>query len=383
VDGVVNLTNTGTIKSLNAFTASGVEFSEGVTVGGGTIVNSGTIEGSVASGNSSAIGRGITIAGVDKDVNGNAIPVQAPYAATTITNSGLIKGDSDSAILFSSALASGFSHTITNQAGGVIQTTATTAPAIITAADNVTINNSGTIDGASSGKAISGGSGNLTINILGGAATVLGDIKGGAGAANTMTISPGSGGSFAYAGSIANFNSVEVQSGSVTLSGVNTYAGTTRVSGGTLVLNGANRVSGSSALALNGGTLKVENAGGANGQTFANLSLSDSSTLDLDLTSLSFNGLGTIGSGKTLNVVDWSIATSPGYAFRLLGDDSTNSAFLALIGGTTIDGADATFHFDGTYTDVTAVPLPGGGAMLMSGLGLMGAWGRRRRRSPL
>lgn len=75
VDGLVNLNNSGTIRSLNSFAASGKETSEGVTVGGGTIVNSGTIQGSVAPGNTSAIGRGITIAGVDKDANGNAIPV--------------------------------------------------------------------------------------------------------------------------------------------------------------------------------------------------------------------------------------------------------------------------------------------------------------------
>ena len=63
--------------------------SEGVTVGGGTINNSGTIQGSISNptGNT-GVGRGITIAGVDKDTNDNPIPVQAPYAATTITNSG-------------------------------------------------------------------------------------------------------------------------------------------------------------------------------------------------------------------------------------------------------------------------------------------------------
>ena len=74
VDGLVNVTNTGTIRSINAFGVGGIEASEGVTVGGGTITNSGTIEGSVASGNTTAVGRGITIAGVDKDSNGNPIP---------------------------------------------------------------------------------------------------------------------------------------------------------------------------------------------------------------------------------------------------------------------------------------------------------------------
>ena len=41
MDGLVHLTNTGTIRSLNAFSqpADGSAFSEGMSVGGGTIVN--------------------------------------------------------------------------------------------------------------------------------------------------------------------------------------------------------------------------------------------------------------------------------------------------------------------------------------------------------
>jgi hypothetical protein len=67
VDGLVQLTNTGTIHSLNAFSqsADGLAFSEGVSVGGGTITNSGAIEGSVAAGNTNAVGRGITLTGND------------------------------------------------------------------------------------------------------------------------------------------------------------------------------------------------------------------------------------------------------------------------------------------------------------------------------
>lgn len=379
VDGLVHLTNTGTIKSLNSFAAGGGEFSEGVTVGGGTIMNSGIIEGSVAAGNTSAVGRGITIAGLDKDAQDDPIPVQAPFGAAAITNSGLIKGDSDSAIIFSSSLASGFTHTIDNQAGGVIQTGSPTAPAILTAADDVLISNAGIIDGSSSGKAIGGGAGNLSLTVKGGSAGILGDIAGGSGT-NTATFDPGAGNSFSYGGSISNFATVEAKSGHVTLSGASTYTGTTRVSGGTLTLDGANRLAAASSLELAGGTLEIADAGGANGQTFAELSLTDSSIIDLDFTSLTFGALGDIASGKTLSVMDWAFSSSPDYAFRLLGDVSSDADFLALIDETTIDGMAAKFRFDGTYTDVAAVPSPGTWSMMLAALGLAGVAGLRRRK---
>jgi hypothetical protein len=376
VDGLVNLTNTGTIRSLNALN----DTSEGVTVGGGSITNSGTIEGSISTAaNNTGTGRGITIAGVDKDANDNPIPPQAPYGATTIINSGLIKGDSDSAIAFTSDLASGFSHTITNQVGGVLQTGSTTAAAIVTAADSVTINNSGTIDGSSSGKAIIGGSGNLTLNVVGGAASILGDIAGGVGGTNSMTVDAGAGNNFAYVGSISNMNSVVIKSGSTTFSGVSTYTGTTEIAGGVLTLNGSNRLAAGSSVNLNGGTLRLANAGGANGQTFSSFSLSDNSLIDLAESSLTCNALGTTVAGKSLTIVDWSASTSPNYAFRLLGDDTTNSAFLALLGDTTIDGQKAGFKFDGTFTDVAPVPIPPTVVLFFSGLGLLAATRRRRQ----
>ena len=148
-----------------------------------------------------------------------------------------------------------------------------------------------------------------------------------------MTIDPGAGQSFGYTGTLSDFSSVEVQSGTVTLSGASTYTGNTVVSGGgALVLQGRNRLSSASALQLNGGSLVLAGAGGANGQTFSSFSLTDSSTLDLGGSSLTFNALGAITGGKTLSVSNWSEADSPGYAFRFLGDDSANATFLALSG---------------------------------------------------
>jgi autotransporter-associated beta strand protein len=213
---------------------------------------------------------------------------------------------------------------------------------------------------------------------------VLGDISGGVGGTNTMTINPGAGNSFGYAGAISNFANVQVTSGTVTLTGVSTYTGTTTLSGGTLVLDGANRLASGSALDLAGGTLELLHSGGANGQTFASLALTANSTIDLNGSSLTFGGLGSIVAGKTLTIDGYLASASPNYALRLLGDYTGNAAFETLLADMTIDGFASAFSFDGTYTDVfevAAVPEPSNIAMLLAGLGLVGVIVRRRSRA--
>lgn len=374
VDGIANITNTGIIRSVNAFSApaAGLAFSEGISVGGGTIVNSGTIEGLVANGNINAVGRGITLAG--NDIGGGAR--EGLYANATITNQsgGIIRGQSDSAIVTVGA-RSGYTVTINNHAGASIIGGGTANAAIKTVADNTVIVNAGIINGGGSGKAIEMGSGTNRLTITGG--VITGSINGGSGGANTMVVNPGAGGGFAYAGTISNFSKVEIQSGDVTFSGVSSYSGATQLSGGVLTLDGANRLSSDSALLLNGGTLRLTNAGGANGQSFASLSLLDNSSVLLGGSSLTFGGLGSVVNGKTLTFTE---ATTGVYAFRLLGDYSSDAAFLELLGGTHINGFAAQYSFDGAYTTVrAAVPEPATYAMLFAGLGLVGMIARRRR----
>jgi hypothetical protein len=377
IDGIANITNTGTIRSLNAYSAlsDGVAYSEGVSFGGGSIVNAGTIEGLVNAGNSNAVGRGITLAGNDLS-NGAR---EGLYANATITNQagGLIRGQSDSAIVTVGA-ASGYKVTINNNAGATIQGGGAVNAAIKTGADNTVIVTAGLINGTSSGKAIEMGAGVNSLTITGG--TISGSINGGSGKANTMVVDPGAGNSFAYNGSISNFSNVEIRSGDVTLSGVSSYAGATQLSGGMLTLVGANRLSADSALLLNGGALRLVGTGGANGQGFASLSLTGDSSVLLGGSSLTFGTLGTVVSGKTLWFTE---AASGAYAFRLLGDYSSDAGFLSLLGVTHIDGLAVQYSFDGTYTAVSAVaaavPEPATYAMLFAGLGLVAAITRRRR----
>ena len=368
VDGVLTLTNSGDVLGLGA---RGANNAEGIAAGGGTITNNSTgriIGSSLAAdapnGDSSRGGNGIL---VDDSNGGNAV------AATTVTNSGLIQGKSG----FGIQLIGTFANTITNNAGGIIRGAGTGA-AIQTGNGDDTVTNRGAMI-SDIGNAIDLQGGNDQLKIEGGAASIVGNISGGAGT-NTLTINAGTGNSFGYSGSISNFNSVQVQSGTATLSGANTYTGNTVVSGGTLILDGANRIASGSALVLGSGTLQIEDVAGENGQTFAGLSLTDSSTLDLGLSSLTFNGIGGIASGKSLTIVDWSDASSPNYAIRFLGDDTSNAAFLMLLGETTINGLAATFQFDGLYTNVKPVPIPAAFTLLMSGLGLLGAARRRRTR---
>lgn len=354
VDGVINLTNTGIIRSLNAFSPTGIENSEGITTGGGTIVNSGTIEGLVATGNTHAVGMGITILGIDTGT-GTRAPI---YANTTITNQagGLIRGQTSYGILVGDA-ASGFTVTINNNAGATVQGGGSVA-AIQTGHDNVTINNAGTISAESSGQAIAFGAGNDNLNITGGAAVINGSIDGGAGT-NRLKLDLGLGNTFTYAsGTITNFASVEVKTG-------------------TTILDGANRISSTTALNLNGGYLKIIDAGGADGQTFATLTLGDNSILDLgNGTSLTFNGFDSYIAGKTLAVLEYDAGVSADWAIRFLGDLTGNANFVALMAKTTVDGAAARYSFSGGYTNV--VPEPSVFGIIVGGVAFLGL--RRRRR---
>ncbi|HET8706903.1 MAG TPA: hypothetical protein VFM46_11440 [Pseudomonadales bacterium] len=378
-DGLVNISNTGVIRSLNAYSASGLGFSEGITAGGGTITNSGVIEGLVTSGSSNTVGRGITLAGNDITSGALAGTREAIYGPTTITNQsgGLIRGESDSGI-YVDGPRSGFSVTINNNAGATIRGGGLINAAVRTGADDDTLNNAGEIDGTSSGKAIDMGAGNNLLKITGGAASIKGNINGGSGGHNTMTVDLGTGNSFTYTESISNFDTVEIKSGDTTFSGNNTYTGKTHLSGGQLTLAGANRIAAGSELVLGGGALHIANAHSANAQTFSSLSLEGDSSIDLDASSITFNSLGGIGSNARLSVVNYSTATSPYFAFRFLGNETGDTNFMTLISNTQINGLAATYSFDGTYTNVSAVPLPLPLALMLSGVSALGAFARRR-----
>jgi hypothetical protein len=417
VDGLVNITNTGIIRSINAFSSTTLAQSEGISVGGGTITNYGIIEGLVAAGNTNAVGRGISLLGNDITTGTLAGTREAIYSNATVTNQsgGLIRGQTDSGIAVDGP-ASGHTVTINNNAGGTIQGGGAVNAAIKTGADDDTIINEGIINGCSSGKAIDLGAGTNTLTVQGGAASILGDVSGGTGS-STLNLNIGNGNSFNYAGALSNFNSVQVNGGTTTLNGASSYTGpTTVISGALLVSNNSGSATGSSAVEVKSGA-----SFGGTGSISGPLTVDTGATLSPGLDGV----VGTVGLGNTVlsahSIFAIDLNPNNGTADKVnvtgsvalgLSDLAINLLFAPTVGQTfdilTNDGNDLitgifsqgffasasfggqiwNFKIDYAYNAdggvigndirLTAVPIPA--AAWMFGTGLLGFVGAARKR---
>ena len=333
VDGVLTLNNSGDVLGLGA--KGGTNNAEGVAAGGGSITNNATgrIIGSslladAPNGDPTHGGNGILI---DDSNGGNAV------AVTTVTNSGLIQGKAG----FGVKIIGTFGDTITNNSGGTIRGTGAFA-AVDTGDGNDTVfNNTGaTIQHDTGGTAVNLGAGNDTLNYNGG--TITGAIDGGTGS-NTLALGAG----VSHASATANFQNVNVATGSATLAGVVSGTSLTKGGAGTLNLTAANTYTGGTT--VNAGTLKVNNTTGSATGTGA-VTVGSGATLGGGgyLSGLlTVNGIiapgNSIGTLNVNNSVVWNGSAGNAWQFEL---GAGNTADLLNVGGDFLKGTGSNFTFD-------------------------------------
>lgn len=165
----------------------------------------------------------------------------------------------------------------------------------------------------------------------------------------------------------------KVGSGTLILSGANTFTGDTTISAGTLALGANDVLANTSAIKLNGGTL----AAGTFTDTLGTLSLSANSSI-------------TLGSGGSLIFADSSALSSAWGSYTLsIGGNFVNGSSIrfgtssggittAQLGLISINGESATIDSNGY---LSAIPEPSTWAALAGLSGLAFAAGRRRRRA--
>lgn len=197
--------------------------------------------------------------------------------------------------------------------------------------------------------------------------------------AATLTIGHGNATGSTFSGSIADNTSgtgtvavVKTGTGTMTLSGANTYSGGTTIASGTLELGAANALLSTGTLTLGGGTL----ATGGLGQVLGTLTLSASSTIDFGSgnSALSFADSSGLAWSGTLTITNYTVGTDT------LRFGSSNTALtstqLSLInfGGGLVAQIDANGYVTGS-----SVPEPSTYATIV-GAAMLGAALRRRNR---
>lgn len=126
-------------------------------------------------------------------------------------------------------------------------------------------------------------------------------------------------------------------SGTLILSGANTYTGSTTASGGTLILGSSGVIPDASVFNLDGGTLRSGTTTGFS-ETFSTINLTNNSTLTLGtgIHSLNFSASNGISwtSGKTLTITGWAgtyNGTTSGTAGKIFfGSNATGLTFQQL-----------------------------------------------------
>ncbi len=221
--------------------------------------------------------RGVTIGagGGTLDTNSNLT------IATVVAGSGTLNKTGSSTLTLSGA----------NTHSGAVNINAGT----LTATGGSAIGNTSAVT-VSSGATFNTSANNETIGSLAGAGTTsLG--------ANTLTLG-GNNTSTAYSGVASGTGGItKTGTGNFTLSGANTFTGTTTISAGTVTLGASNVFADTSTLALSGGTLAV---GGNFSDTLGRLTLTANSNLDFNSATSNLTFTNANRTGGTLTIDNWA-----------------------------------------------------------------------------
>lgn len=389
IDGIGTITNYGRIEGLGAggFDSGGApNGADGIAAGGGSIINH---AGAVISGQS----KGILI---DDGANGTSVASgrgteTAAAGVVTISNAGSIIGVEKTAI----GLVGNFDDSLTNLAGGIISggagsvrvdelLSSTAAAAVQMGAGNDSLSNAGLIEGKN-GLAVDLGSGDDSLTLFS-SGRFNGLVDGGSGN-DRVLLDDSAGGSF---GNSANFERLEVRQGAWTLTS-NDFSSSAQVFSGASLLNNGSI----------GGNLQVDSgARFGGGQIGGNLEMASGGLLALTLSPNGLSNFATISGHTFLNGATLAFTLTDGIypwqsQYRVLngnggitGQFGTITSNLAFLTASLIYSANDVYlqlqRNDGmddfTHGQVLSpVPEPETYAMFAAGLGLLGAFGRRRK----
>ena len=305
--GTLSISGSGNISAAAVTLAGGTLESTGSSVTLANDITLGTGNGTVSVGS----GKALTLSGVISGAN--TLTKTGSGSLTLSGNSGY----SGNTTVSAGTLVAGHNNALGTTAGS----TTVSSGATLAIADGISLAEGLTIAGA-------GVSNAGALQVTAGSATLSGTVAMGA---NTIVGVSGTG--LTLSGTVSGgFDLTKSGSGSLTLSGTNSYTGTTTVGGGTLVVTGTLNGSGAGAVTVgNGATLAGTGTvnGGLTIQSGATLAPGVSGT-NSGVGTLTVNGGLTIASGGTLSV---DLASSSSYdQVAVTGAVDVGSATLSVAG---------------------------------------------------